>query len=183
MPKPNLPYYPNILLIAGAGRNAGKTKLACSIIKSVSKYRDVTAIKISPHFHQINKDQNILVQTSEFVIIEEKLQTEKDSSKMLQAGAKKVFYIQVKQSHLDLAFNFILPYIKKGSIICESGGLNEIIRPGLFLFVHKNKEIPENKIGILKYDSIIIDLFSPDNEFDVNNIDFDDNKFSYKNEI
>jgi molybdopterin-guanine dinucleotide biosynthesis protein len=42
---------PSLLLIAGSKRNIGKTTLASSIIDLHSKVRDLTAIKISSHFH------------------------------------------------------------------------------------------------------------------------------------
>ena len=48
------PYHPNILTIAGTGRNVGKTTLACSIIKKMALNARITAIKITPHFHKVD---------------------------------------------------------------------------------------------------------------------------------
>ncbi len=45
---------PNILLIAGTGRNVGKTLLACEIIQQLSKTMAVTAIKTSSHEHPLS---------------------------------------------------------------------------------------------------------------------------------
>ena len=42
---------PNLLLIAGTGTKSGKTSLACKIIEQF-KNLNITAIKISPHFHE-----------------------------------------------------------------------------------------------------------------------------------
>lgn len=182
MPDKDLPFFSNILLIAGAGRNTGKTSLACSLIEQFSKDLNVIALKISPHFHTIHEKQKIIEQTSEFTVIEEQVHNNKDSSKMLLAGAEKVFYIQVKQDKLSKAFNSLLPIIKKGPVICESGGLNQIIRPGLFLFLHRDGLIPENKKPVLKFNPILIDLFNKDNKFQVDDIYFSENSFYYKTE-
>ena len=42
----------NFLLVAGNGRNVGKTFLACEIIKQLSQKNEVTGVKISPHFQK-----------------------------------------------------------------------------------------------------------------------------------
>lgn len=132
---------PRMLLIAGNGRNVGKTTLACNIISHLSKSADVTAMKISPHFHDYSENE-IILKNDKFVILEEKKTTLKDSSLMLQAGAKKVFYLMVAPEFLKEAFEQLTPLLPDTPIVCESGGLHEWVQPGLFLFVNLyNREI------------------------------------------
>ncbi|MBI5010191.1 MAG: hypothetical protein HZB98_11220, partial [Bacteroidia bacterium] len=42
---------PNLLIIAGTGNKSGKTSMACRIIESFPGLK-ITAIKITPHFHE-----------------------------------------------------------------------------------------------------------------------------------
>ena len=42
---------PNLLLIAGTGTKSGKTSMACRIIEQFPELK-ITAIKITPHFHE-----------------------------------------------------------------------------------------------------------------------------------
>jgi len=135
----------NILLIAGTGRNVGKTLLACKIIAHLKQSYPIISIKISPHFHELKTEIQILRQNNNFQIAEEKdINGNKDSNRLLSAGSEKVFYVQTKDDYLSDVlhyFDSILP--KNNAIIIESGGLREIIQPGLFLVVNKknNKNI------------------------------------------
>ncbi len=98
--------FPNLLLIAGTGRNSGKTTFACSTIKKVSEIIKVTALKISPHFHGGTESLKMLVGNENFNLYEETSATsDKDSSKMLQAGAVKVYYIETSDSFISEAFD------------------------------------------------------------------------------
>lgn len=145
----------NILLIAGTGRNVGKTMLACNIISHLSKKINVTGIKISNHFHPVEPGQKIILKTQNYTIFEEMLISKKDSSRMKQAGAKKVFCIQSKHKFLLEAFDSISTEISGNPVVCESGGLNHFIKPGIFLFV-KGKDFPVNKTEWLNYNPVIV---------------------------
>lgn len=130
-----------MVLIAGNGRNVGKTTLACKIIKHMSSKHQIIGLKISPHFHSYSAS-DALIETETFVILHEKELTNKDSSLMLQAGAQNVYYIMAKPDGLRDAINAILPELRQSLVVCESGGLHEIAQPGLFFFVnYNNREI------------------------------------------
>ena len=160
--------FQNLILIAGAGRNVGKTWLACKIIEHISKATAVIAIKISSHLHEIEEGQKIIANTAHYQIIEECLNSTKDSSRMRKAGAKRVFYIQTKQENLEEAFDIILNELTNYALICESGGLHEIVQPGLFFYVYRN-EIPDNKNQILKHNPMMVN-FSEIEKFDLTKI-------------
>jgi hypothetical protein len=129
----------NLLMIAGTGRNVGKTMLACKLIGQFS-HQDVVGIKVSPHFHQQAEGQKILVQRPDFMIIEEtSASTSKDSSRMLQAGASKVYYIQTHDRIIGEPFRIILSMLPENQpVICESGALLAYAKPALFFLVYKN---------------------------------------------
>ncbi|WP_423128219.1 hypothetical protein [Gaoshiqia sp. Z1-71] len=171
-------YYPNILLIAGAGRNVGKTMLACEIISHLSMSADVTAIKISSHFHPVEDGQKVIANTKNYHIIEENLHTEKDSSRMLRAGAKKAFYIQAKENNLQDAWDILSAEITDCPVVCESGALHKLIKPGLFFFVCGNK-VPENKQQIFAYHPVTVSFNHRVQTLEASQVHFQDNQFYY----
>ena len=154
-------HYPNILIIRGTGRNVGKTLTACKIITELSKKHETVGIKISPHFHPLNGAQQIIMQSENFVVANEQdIASNKDSSRMLQAGAKKVYYIQAKNNLLTSALQPVLEAINSEvPVVIESGGLYDFIEPGLLLYVigteaKKKKAIRKNSnfIGLYNKD-------------------------------
>jgi hypothetical protein len=133
------PDFSNILLIAGNGQNSGKTTFVCSVIRRFAKTQPVTAVKISPHFHKLSGRDHILDKTEAFTIVEEfSTDRNKDSSLMLQAGAKRVFFLLADDTHLLDAFLKVLEITGTDQpVVCESGGLINVLNPGVFLFVYQ----------------------------------------------
>ena len=128
--------YPQMLIVAGTGQNVGKTSLACALIEQVSLQNNVIGIKISPHFHEISSSGKLIMKSENFEIVEELNDYgHKDSSRMLKAGAKRVFYVQTKKDDiLNEVMIELQKYLTKDvAIICESGGLRHFVEPGLFL--------------------------------------------------
>ena len=156
---------PNLLLIAGNDRNVGKTFLSCKIIEHLSQTENVIGVKISPHFHEFNND-DVLVNNGNFVILNETQNNTKDSSLMLQAGAKKVFFVMVKQAYLNDAFNYLKNEISDDMVVCESAGLIEIVEPRHFLFVKQVGE-PIVKKQLLQYATIVFNNDGKTFNFDI----------------
>jgi hypothetical protein len=169
---------PNFLLVAGNGRNVGKTYLTCQIIQYLKQTNEVIGIKISSHFHPIGKNK-VIVQKKDFIIIEEMQISRKDSSLMKQAGAQTVYFIMSGQGNLERAFSYLEKLLPEKAIVCESGGLHEIINPGVFLFVNKKgKEIvKQNHLNFLP--QLIIND-GENFDFDVNRLNFENNEFSIR---
>ena len=61
-------HQPNILIVAGTGRNIGKTITACRIIGQLAKNHEPVGVKISPHFHELEVNLKYLYQSENFVI-------------------------------------------------------------------------------------------------------------------
>lgn len=169
--------YPNILLVMGTGRNVGKTVSACNIIQNLSGRHQTVGVKISPHFHELEPDLKYLYKTEELVIVEEKNITKKDSSRMLQSGAKKVFYVQAKNKKLGEAFNRISEIIlPEQPVVVESGGLYEIIEPGMLFFVTGEK--PKKEIQIRRGTNLVKVDSGEVNNFNWSSIQFKNGKFT-----
>lgn len=128
---------PNLLLIAGTGRKVGKTTLACRLIGQCSEFQKITAVKISPHLHTQEPGQVIIEQNADFAIIREtNTHSGKDSSRMLQAGAENVYYVQCNDRNLRKPLSILFTLIPDDRpVICESGALLRYVKPGLFLLV------------------------------------------------
>jgi hypothetical protein len=162
-------FYKNILLIAGTGRNSGKTSLACAIIQKFSPQFPVIGVKVSPHFHGKSERLKILKVDSDFNLYQETLIiSNKDTSRMLKSGAQKVFYIETKDHNLRNAFEDLLEYIPENiPVVCESPALAKIINPGIFLITDHDL-IPAKKKDILQMKT------SADIIFDINKDSLDE---------
>lgn len=128
---------PQLLLIAGTGRNTGKTTLACNLIRRFCPTNPIVAIKITPHFHENYKTGKILVDKTNLIIAEETdSATGKDSSLMLKSGAMRSFFVMTTDEQLAEAIRLILLMIPQGTpMVCESGGLRAHVIPGVFLMM------------------------------------------------
>ncbi|MBS0012189.1 MAG: hypothetical protein KFF49_12315 [Bacteroidales bacterium] len=135
----------NLLIIAGTGRNSGKTMLACMITEKF-RSRNPVAIKISPHFHEatdglvnwhINDNFNIYRETSEA--------GNKDTSRMLRSGARDAFLIQSYDRYVREAFELVYSVIPGDiPVICESPSLGKYTDPAVLLLTD-NKELTSRK--------------------------------------
>lgn len=131
---PDLKKLPNLLIIAGTGRNSGKTTLACSLISRFSCHK-VTAVKISPHKHDQSTGSVLTGSGEGFEIFREFSETgNKDTARMLAAGATGAYYIFADDKSVCRAFDLLLSTISdNGPVICESPVLRRFYYPGLFL--------------------------------------------------
>lgn len=148
--------YPNLLLIAGTGRKVGKTTLACRLIQMVSKAHQVVGIKVSPHMHRQAAGQKVIAETKDYLIIEEKNPGNgKDSSRMLRAGARQVYYLQTRDRHIAEPFEILMKLVPENHpVVCESGALLSHARPGLFLLVKREGQTAFKKgVDQLSYKS------------------------------
>ena len=129
-------HIPRLVIVAGTGRKVGKTTVACRIIKSFSK-SNITAVKISSHFHEPQEHLKLIHRNSGYVIWEELSSLgNKDSSLMLAAGATRSFYIQAEKDASVPAFEKLidlLPY--SGPVVCESPSLAKGVMPGALIIV------------------------------------------------
>ncbi len=145
----------NMLLVAGSTRNIGKTSFICQLLQRVRNHAPI-AIKISPHFHAPTQGLKVLSENEHYQLFEETNQNStKDSSRYLQSGALRSFYIQVTDELLPDAFMALLPFLTSTNpILIESAALHKHVAAGLFVFIynqdatskpatHANKQIAD----------------------------------------
>lgn len=168
---------PNMILIAGNGRNVGKTTFATSLIRHFTESINVIGIKVTPHIHKISTDMKIIERTPDLVVAEEYGTHSKDSSLFLQAGASRVFLIMANDQFLARAFSFIADQLTHDLVIAESGGLNRYVRPGIFFFVRKSADrmIKEH---YLDYDPVMVTNDNSHFDFNIDWLSYQNRQFT-----
>jgi hypothetical protein len=171
----------NILTISGAGRNVGKTSLACRIIEKLAGTHKLTAVKISPHFHQVDYPNALFEKPGAYSLYREnKKDREKDSSKMLAAGADPVYYIQTNDVHLSDAWKKLSEVIGDDEpVVVESGALKKLLDPGLSIIVMN----PESKGRVKQGSSGSDEIETRFGKFDllINNISYNHGRWQLNN--
>jgi hypothetical protein len=126
---------PNLLIIAGTGKS-GKTSMACRLIEQF-RHLEIVSVKITPHFHETTAGLVLISKKSGYSVYEETNgDISKDTSRMLKAGASRVFFAKVTDNSLFNAFKEIIRYIPPGTpVICESPALRRYVEPGLFIIM------------------------------------------------
>jgi len=134
----------NMLMIGSAGSNVGKTELACALLRKFSKKVDIIGIKVTTikdkdgQCPRGGKGCGVCSSLDgDFYITEEtNSNSDKDTAKLLTAGAFRVFWLRAMKIHLKEAITTLLEIINSDSVsICESNSLRQIVQPGLFLMV------------------------------------------------
>ncbi len=152
--------YKNLIIVAGSGRNVGKTEFACRLIRRFSSQIDLYGLKVSA----IHPDEGIYhgdhsgLDVTKNLVEETRQGMAKDTSRMLQAGARRVFYLQGDDRQLAAGFQAVLTEIPAGSaIVCESSSLWRFVRPGLLILVTApDCQIKPRARGILAWSPEIV---------------------------
>jgi len=174
-------YYPDLLLIGGSSRNVGKTTL---ILHYIQKFKDIFPIiglkvtSIYPNDETLHGyHKNSLAKNYE-IFKEDTYDGIKDTSKMLLAGAKDVYYIRTLDQFISEAFlKFSENISTETKIICESVSLRKYIQPGLFILIQHSK--PHQMKSSYTELKPLADLIITSNG---NNFDFDTDHIGYFNE-
>ncbi len=162
------PRFKDLLLVTGSGRNVGKTTFICSVIASNPR-KKIAAIKITPHFHEPSAGLIPIVENSNFRIFEETdVNSEKDTSRYLQAGARKSYYIQTNDDALKEAFQLTSVLLDPDQpFLVESARLGQILAPELFLFIQDGDTI-DKPFSIEMRQLADATVFSDGKEFSLN---------------
>ncbi len=175
-------------MVGGTSRNVGKTSFTCKIIKKFSVDYKLIGLKIKTIYTGDNffhgKERTPLKINEEYRITEEKsVEGNEDTSRMLKAGADRVFRIKVKNEYIEKAFEKLISEIgKECFFVCESNSLRTAVKPDLFLMI-KNKNSTEMKPSAKKLEKFadkIIFTNGKEHNFDIDNIKIEKNTWSLK---
>ena len=170
-----------MLMIGSAGANVGKTELACALIKKFSKSTNITGIKVTTIRAKDGQcprgGQGCGVCSSldgNFCITEETgSDSQKDTARLLKAGASRVFWLRVMKKHLEDGLTALLNVIGPDVVsICESNSLRHVVEPGLFLMVKdKDKEVWKSSARqVRKYADTVVSADAHSFDFDIDRI-------------
>ena len=151
----------NLLIVAGAGRNVGKTEFVCRLIEKHSSQSDIYGLKVSAIYpdEAIYHGDHSNKRFSTNLFEETRNNLDKDTSRMLRAGAKKVYYLQGDDEQIRIGFQEFQSMIPSSApIVCESSSLWKYVQPGLLILVKAaSVEIKPRALEIGEQASLIID--------------------------
>ena len=156
-------FSPNWIIVGGTGRNTGKTTLMGKLVEKFGSRVPLTAIKISNikpenrSFHGHNVEQ-----FSEKILLQKELRTDgnKDSMRLLKAGAQESWFIQTEDVFLPETFSEIQAVLKESQwVVCESNSLRKLVKPGLFIMVKGKEEtsVKKDVRGLLQLADVVVE--------------------------
>lgn len=135
---------PSLLIVGAASRNVGKTEFVCEVIRRHAGSRDVVGVKVTtvhePAGGCPRGGQGCGVCTSfegGYSIVEAAPgPDEKDTTRMLRAGARRVLWLRALRDHLEAGLRDLLGRLGPGTlVVCESNSARSFVRPGVFLVI------------------------------------------------
>ena len=151
----------HLLIVAGTGRNVGKTEFVCRLIDKISSMCEIYSLKVSAVYpDEENYHGNHSEDLSKDYLFEEiRRDTVKDTSRMLRAGARKAFYLRSDSAGIARGFSDFRKLIPdKAVIVCESNSLCQFVKPGLLILISSADEPikPRARILLKHADMIVV---------------------------
>ncbi len=135
---------PGWLVIGATGRNSGKSDLACAVIGRLHRAHRIVGVKVTT----IAGDERACPRggegcgactglEGEFEIREESgSEPGKDTTRMLEAGARRAFWVRCRSGGVRAALAALSPRLGRGTlVVAESNSLVGEARPDVFLMV------------------------------------------------
>jgi molybdopterin-guanine dinucleotide biosynthesis protein A len=145
---PTRPRLPGWLVVGAAGRNAGKTEFACAIIRTFQQVHPIVGVK----FTAISDGESTCPRgragcgvcgalQGDFEISEERGENRgKDTARMLESGAERVFWVKCRRRRMHAALQALAPRLAPGTlVVAESNSLAQAVEPDLFLMVTNSR--------------------------------------------
>ncbi len=177
-----------MLMIGSAGSNVGKTELACTLLRKFSKTSDIIGIKITtikdkdgqcPRGGEgcgvCSSLEGVYCITEEF-----NSTSDKDTARLLSAGASRAFWLRVLKKHLLEGTTALLDIIGPNAVsICESNSLRQVVEPGIFLMArNRNLKVWKSSARqVKKYADRIVISDGSNFDFDLDRIKLIDGKW------
>ena len=159
------------IVLGSTGRNTGKTEFACRLIEKYAKDQQIYGVKVVT----IDPERGSCPRGGEgcgicsslkgdYEISEEtRSDTDKDTSRMLRAGAHKVYFLKVRYDRLAQGLNALVALIPENAFaVCESNSIRKVVEPGLFLVIKNRdeKQVKESCAEVVQYANKVIDFHS-----------------------
>jgi len=177
-----------MLMVGAAGRNVGKTELACTLLRRFGRDRPIIAVKVTA----VDRTDGNCPRggagcgvcsslATDFVITEEKGGAPgKDTSRLLEAGAHRVFWLRVLKSHLEEGFSTLREQLDpRVLLVCESTSLRTRVEPDLFILARdaNTTEIKPSARGVIEHTDRVLSFDGRGFDFDVGRIGLVDDRW------
>jgi hypothetical protein len=128
-----------IVVVGGHTRNIGKTSVVAGLIRALPELR-WTAFKISHHWHGTDLVDGAKAEPVFAMSEETDRDSGTDSSRYLEAGAVRSFWVRVQEGRLAEAMprlyeEFGRAQAMGGNVLVESNSVVEFLRPDVYLSV------------------------------------------------
>ncbi|MEK7995110.1 MAG: NTP transferase domain-containing protein, partial [Planctomycetota bacterium] len=161
--------------------NVGKTELACALLRKLSRHHDIAAIKVTAIGDKDGQcprgGEGCGVCSSlegNFRITQEtNRRSDKDTSRLLSAGASRVYWLRVLKTHLEEGASALVEMLgAHTTCICESNSLRRVVEPGLFLLARRENSKPwkESARQVQRYADRIVTARESTFDLDLNRI-------------
>ncbi len=178
-----------MLMIGSAGANVGKTELACAVLRKLSgEGNSIVGIKVTT----IEEKDGQCPRGGEgcgvcsslegvYSIVEETDScSDKDTGRLLAAGASQVFWLRVLRANLKEGLTALLDIVgPEVTSICESNSLRHEAKPGVFLVAERKgtKTWKPSALEVKKYADRIVVSDGSSFDLDIGQIRLDDGKW------
>ena len=177
-----------MLMIGSAGSNVGKTELACTLLRKFSKTSDIIGIKVTTikdkdgQCPRGGEGCGVCSSLEGVYCITEELNStsDKDTARLLSAGASRAFWLRVLKKHLLEGTTALLDIIGPNAVsICESNSLRQVVEPGIFLMArNRNLKVWKSSARqVKKYADRIVISDGSNFDFDLDRIKLIDGKW------
>ncbi|MBU8913782.1 MAG: NTP transferase domain-containing protein [Spirochaetales bacterium] len=172
---------PQSVMVGSVGRNTGKTEFACALIRSLARRTRVFAVKVTTIYEGrvscVRGDEGCGVCTSmdcEWLLTEEfNKDRAKDTSRMLAAGADRVWWLRVREGSLADAARELTRLIPEGGVLVfESNSIRRVCEPDLFFMLGDPAvgEVKESARSALKEVDRVVAFDGRSFNFDVESV-------------
>jgi molybdopterin-guanine dinucleotide biosynthesis protein len=154
----------NMIIVAGTGRNIGKTTLVEMMIRELSKKYRITALKTSMLMpgEEYLHGRHRLAKPEEFFLKEEKDESvAKDSGRFLKAGAYRSFFLSMGENAADQAFRcFARKTDPEDLVIAESNVLPVIVKALVLIVINENDKVKPSAKKLIGMADMIVPAMS-----------------------
>ena len=172
---------PSFIIISGSGKKVGKTYLATALIRYFSAKFPLLALKISPHSHDSLGNTTLRSASEGLRIFQDMGPHHKNSGKFLEAGALESFFMETDDRHLGEGFDIFMKECNPMNhpVICESGALGNLVRPGLLIFIARpGTDLPAYKTASMHQADMVLPAGSFSTAEIISRICFSENRWS-----
>ncbi len=156
-----------VILIGATSRNLGKTEFACQVIRQVARTQPIVGVKITTVAERDGQCPRggagcgvCSSLTDPYAITQETLASpDKDTTRLLQAGATSVFWLRVLKDHLASGVAALFEQLPADlPVVCESNSARSVLAPSVFVVVKSkhDEQIKPSCLAVISHADCVV---------------------------